>query len=244
MGLKAVAGAVSGGGGGSSSAISGTVTTYADLPTAADHTDELYRVTTASGVIFVNRKPSGVYLSDGSTWVYVADFTEHDQASEINNDSGVAGATVADALDNIDTDLTAAEGNILDLEAAIPLVAEDDLHLVFLNVDGTSDIAAGTELLFRVGFSGSISKNSVIANASGSIVFDIEKSTYAGFPTTTSICASAKPTLSSAQKSEDGTLTGWTTTFTAGDVFRIQVDSCTGINRATLSLFIDKDTTP
>ena len=39
------------------------------------------------------------------------------------------------------------------------------------------------------------------------------------------ITASAKPTLSSATKSEDTTLTGWTTAVTAGDVFGFMVDS-------------------
>ena len=56
---------------------------------------------------------------------------------------------------------------------------------------------------------------------SGSIVIDVWKDTYANFPPTVAdtITASAKPTLSSATKSDDTTLTGWTTAVTAGDVF-------------------------
>ncbi len=50
------------------------------------------------------------------------------------------------------------------------------------------------------------------------------------------ITASAPPTISSATHSTDSTLTGWTTTFNDGDVFRFNVDSATTIQRVTLSL--------
>jgi len=79
-----------------------------------------------------------------------------------------------------------------------------------------------------------------VADQSGSIVIDIWKDTYDNFPPTDadSITASAPPTLSSAQKSTDTTLTGWTTTFAAGDLLAFNVDSVTDIERATLSLKI------
>ena len=83
--------------------IAGTVNVFANLPAASLYTDKLYAVTTASGTIFINRKAAGVYRSDGSNWIYVADFTEHDQASEIDNDSSVSGDTVKDALNTIYT---------------------------------------------------------------------------------------------------------------------------------------------
>lgn len=85
-----------------SQTISGTVSVFANLPAAASYPNQLFAVTTASGVIFVNRKAAGVYRSDGVDWIYVADLAEHDAASEINNDSGVVGATVMAALDTLD----------------------------------------------------------------------------------------------------------------------------------------------
>jgi hypothetical protein len=103
-----------GGGGGSGSAISDTVATFADLPSAASHTDELYAVTTASGVIFVNRKAAGVYRSDGADWIYVATLAEHDAASEINNDSAVTGSTVKDALETLNTNKAAGAASSTD----------------------------------------------------------------------------------------------------------------------------------
>lgn len=78
----------------------------------------------------------------------------------------------------------------------------------------------------RVPFAGTINSVTLLADISGSIKIDILKGTYAGYIFTTgSICASALPALSSAVKYEDTTLTGWTTSFSAGDVFRFSVDA-------------------
>lgn len=86
-------------------------------------------------------------------------------------------------------------------------------------------ITTGFKAYRRIQTGGIIKKVTVLADVSGSIVVDIKKCNYAGFPVTTSICASAKPTLSSAQKSEDVALTGWTTAFLEGDIFEFYVDS-------------------
>jgi hypothetical protein len=48
--------------------IRGRVANYAALPAAASHTDEIYLVLAAQGVWPVNRKPAGIYVSDGATW--------------------------------------------------------------------------------------------------------------------------------------------------------------------------------
>lgn len=73
---------------------------------------------------------------------------------------------------------------------------------------------------------------------SGSIVIDIWKSTWANIPAENadSITASAPPTLSSATKSEDTTLTGWTKAITAGDWLYINVDSATDVKSVILSI--------
>jgi hypothetical protein len=78
----------------------------------------------------------------------------------------------------------------------------------------------------------------VLADQSGSIVIDIWKDTYGNYPPTVAdtITASAKPTLSSATKYTDSSLSGWTTTVTAGDTFRFNIDSITTITRFTVIL--------
>jgi hypothetical protein len=85
-----------------------------------------------------------------------------------------------------------------------------------------------------------ITKARLLADQSGSIVVDVWKDTYANYPPTVAdtITASAKPTLSSAQKSEDSTLTGWTTALTAGDVIEVNVDSVTTVTKVYLDLFV------
>jgi hypothetical protein len=83
-----------------------------------------------------------------------------------------------------------------------------------------------------------ISKYILTADQSGSLVIDIWKDTYANYPPTVAdtITASAKPTLSSATKNNSTTLTGWTTSITAGDILGFNVDSCTTCTLAWLTL--------
>ncbi len=78
----------------------------------------------------------------------------------------------------------------------------------------------------------------VVGDASGSIVIDVWKDTYANFPPTVAdtITAAAKPTLAAAQKAEDVTLTGWTTALNAGDWLGFNVDSAATVKQVTLSL--------
>lgn len=94
----------------------------------------------------------------------------------------------------------------------------------------------------RVPFACTINSATLLADQTGSIVIDIWKDTYANFPPTVSdsICASAKPTISSGVKSEDTTLTGWTTSIAAGDVLYFNVDSCSTITNVVLVLKVTK----
>ena len=80
----------------------------------------------------------------------------------------------------------------------------------------------------------------LFADQSGSIVINVWKDIYANFPPDVSdkITASAPPTISSATKSQDTTLTGWTKTGSAGDVLRFNVDSASTIARVTISLVL------
>lgn len=81
-----------------------------------------------------------------------------------------------------------------------------------------------------------ITEVTLLGDQSGSIVVDIWKDTYAHYPPTVAdtITASALPTISTATKATDATLTGWTKTVSAGDTFRFNVNSVTSITRFTL----------
>lgn len=107
---------------------------------------------------------------------------------------------------------------------------------------GGSAITTGIKGDIVIPFTGTINQVTLLADATGSIVIDLWKDTYANFPPVVgdSIVASAKPTLSSAAKSQDSTLTGWTTTVAAGDIIRVNVDSAATVQRVTLALKITR----
>ena len=107
--------------------------------------------------------------------------------------------------------------------------------------DLSTVIAVGTRAWVRVPVAGTITKVTMTAEPSGSAVVDIWKDTYANFPPTIAdtITAAAKPTISAAVKSENSTLTGWTTSVAAGDILMFNVDSCSTITRLNLSIDLD-----
>jgi hypothetical protein len=103
-----------------------------------------------------------------------------------------------------------------------------------ITIDGAgSAITTGTKGYLPIPFACTISEVSMYADVSGSAVVDVWKDTYANYPPTVAdtITAAAKPTISAATKSKDTTLTGWTTSVTAGDVIGFNVDSASTITR-------------
>lgn len=116
--------------------------------------------------------------------------------------------------------------------------------ITFTFGDGSTAIDASTEpdQWIEVNFDGTIEAATMLADVSGSIVVDIWKDTYTNYPPTVGdkITASAPPTLSSASKSQDTTLTGWTTSFTRGDILKVHVNSSATVKRVVLALRVIK----
>jgi len=111
--------------------------------------------------------------------------------------------------------------------------------LMFLMGNGTDVIPTGVQGdLGPIPFDCEIEMVTLLADQTGSIVVDIWNDVYGNFPPLVgdSITASAKPTISSSNKSQDSTLTGWTTAISAGDILRFNVDSCATITQVTLML--------
>jgi hypothetical protein len=112
---------------------------------------------------------------------------------------------------------------------------------VGITIDGGGSVpSTGVKGYKTVPVTGTITGVRMLADQAGSAVIDIWKDTYANYPPTNadSITAAATPTISAADKSEDTTLTGWTTAVTAGDVLGFNLDSITTITRVTLELTI------
>lgn len=109
---------------------------------------------------------------------------------------------------------------------------------------GGSVITPGVKGFFEVGVACTISAVTLLATdaaaTAGSIVVDIWKAPYASYPPTVAntITASAKPTLAAANKSQNTTLTGWTTAIAAGDILAFKVDSATTVTKVSLTLTV------
>jgi hypothetical protein len=109
---------------------------------------------------------------------------------------------------------------------------------------GGSVITTGVKGFVEVPFACTITAVTLLSTdaavTSGSIVIDIWKDSYANYAPTIAdtITASAKPTLASAIKSRDTTLTGWTTAIAAGDILGFSVTSVTALTRVALSLTV------
>jgi len=116
------------------------------------------------------------------------------------------------------------------------------LTLTFIIDGGGSAITTGQKGHLHIPFNCIITQATLLADQAGSIVIDIWKDGYGFFPPTDadSITASTPPTISSAQKSQDSTLSGWTTYIYANDVLAFNVDSCAAIERVTISLKVTK----
>lgn len=107
---------------------------------------------------------------------------------------------------------------------------------------GGSAITTGSQVDVCVPYSGTITGWQIVNSGGGATtaVLDVWKDTYANWPPTVAdtIAGTEKPTLTVfSAKAEDLTLTTWTTTVTAGDWLRINVDSGTS-TKVTLVIFI------
>jgi hypothetical protein len=91
-------------------------------------------------------------------------------------------------------------------------------------------------------FAATITGVTLVADQSGSAVVDIWKAAYSSYPPTVAntITAAALPTLSSATKYQDLTLTGWTTAISAGDMLRFNLNSVTTCTRLTLAIRVNR----
>ena len=130
------------------------------------------------------------------------------------------------------TGATGASGPVSTVDASILFQVSNDGAALTTGIKG--DVL--------IPFNATITEWSLLADQTGSVVVDIWKDTYANYPPTAgdTITASAKPTISSSNKGQSSTLTGWTTTITAGDILRFNIDSVSTIQRLSINLKISR----
>lgn len=107
---------------------------------------------------------------------------------------------------------------------------------------GGTAITTGIKGYVTVPYGMTITGWDILADTSGSIVVDVWKDTYANYPPTVAdtIAGSEKPTLSTATKNQDASLSTWTTSVTAGDIIGFNVDSATTVTRVHVIIYGSK----
>jgi len=158
-------------------------------------------------------------------------------------------ALVADDIPDLSGTYLTAESDPLSLHldqttpqtitGGVPIGLEGSYtHKITFNMIGTADEQAWVQIPYDCTITG----YELTADQSGDIVIDLWVDDYSAFPPTVAdtITASAKPTLSSAQKATDSTLTGWTKTLTAGKYILANVDSASTLEKAVLILNVTR----
>lgn len=121
----------------------------------------------------------------------------------------------------------------------IPAGSASQQHVISFSVDGGGSVVA-TGVLGQyptAAYSCTINRWDISSDQSGSIVVDIWKAAGAIPTNSDSITAAAPPTLSAAQLAQNGSLTGWTTTVSSGDVFGGEIDSASTVTKATVQVW-------
>ena len=115
---------------------------------------------------------------------------------------------------------------------------KDYVPLVFIIDGGGATITTGQKGHIPLLENLTIEGWTILADQSGSIVVDVWMDTYANFPPTVAdtIAGTEKPTLSTAQKNQDVSLSSFDTTLDGGSVLAFNVDSVTAVQRVSILL--------
>ena len=110
-----------------------------------------------------------------------------------------------------------------------------------LTIDaGTSVITNGSKGYVSMPYGGTITGWDMFANISGSIQVDLKKASFSTFPTTTSVTSGNYIGMTTSLKSTNSTLTGWSATFSQGDIYEFNVISVSTVNRVNIVLRTNK----
>lgn len=157
-------------------------------------------------------------------------------AGAILQQAGVPGAYWISTEDNNASDPDTGGDNWIPFSVANGRLAAMEFEIG----DGVNVINANTQGWQEVPFDCSLVRATVLADQTGSIVIDVWKAPYSSYPPTVSnsITGGAPPSISGGIKFQNTTLTGWTTSFSAGDIVKFNVNSASSIAKATLSLVL------
>lgn len=196
----------------------------ADLTTIDANT-----LTTSSGSFSFNPTTSLDILADKPLRLYDADSS---------NFVGLSAPTAVTS--NYTLTFPAAIGDVGDVlqfdASGVGSFASNIRTLNFIIDGGGAVITTGIKGHVVIDFPCTVVSWTIVSDVTGSIVVDVNRATYANFPTTASIAGTELPTISTARKGQDLSLTSWTTAIAAGDILEFQVDSVTSVTRVTVAL--------
>jgi len=111
---------------------------------------------------------------------------------------------------------------------------------LLFTIDGGGGVPAAAEYgNIIVPYSCTITGWSLLADQSGNAQLDVQKSSYADFPSGfTSIVGNDAPLLQSAQKNENPSVSVWTTSLAKGDVLKFIVNSAAAVTRLNLAIAV------
>lgn len=118
--------------------------------------------------------------------------------------------------------------------------------ITFIMEGAGTTLTTGLKGYLEIPFACTLTRATLLADETGSIVVDIFKCTYTDFDVSTHPVVGDKitdvtpPTITAAVKSQDVDLTNWTKTIVAGDILGFSVTSVTSIQRVTLSLKVSR----
>jgi hypothetical protein len=174
------------------------------------------------------------YVWDGSAWVQInvagsVTFAASDRL--LGRDTAGAGAS---------EEIPVSSGLEFTGGPGLRVTAAVRTETIGITVDGGGSVlTTGVKGYRSFPVAGTITGWRLLADVAGDIEFDILKDAFGSYPSTTSIVAAAPPELAGVDSDEDTTLTGWTTSVSAGDVFGFEiVGSPATIERVTLELTI------
>jgi hypothetical protein len=226
-----------------------TLATALTATTTAINDRSEFSATLSGSVITVTVEAAGVVNDPTKTNLesLAITVTTQGSAATLASFAEVDGSNVKN-IDVLNIDATGTPGGAFlsgdgQWLAISQVTTNDRLASLGLVIDGAgSPITTGVKGYLRVPYDCTIQSAELVADQSGSIVIDVWRDTYANFPPTVadSIVASAKPALSSAQKSQNTSLTGWTTTLTEGQYLAFNVDSASTVTRVVLTLKVQK----
>lgn len=147
-------------------------------------------------------------------------------------------STLQGQVSGLDGEVNTAQGDISTLQGQVSTINGKLIKTIAVNIVNPT---MGYINSIEVQFAGTIVGWSILSDVVSSCVIDVRKTNYATIDPPSvlgsSIAGSEKPTLVSAEKNQDNTLTTWTTGLSAGDWLSFYMESCS--EQATkVTLFI------